>query len=478
MATKKRNRNRSQQRRPTRKPTEMAYDSSETDTKRRAPSTRLKAVDNILTPTKRKRLVASTRDIVQNFSIASWAVRRHLDYVSSFSFQPRTGDDGLDRELMTLLEWYSRPLNCDVSGRHSLPSMIRLAEERRTIDGDVFLVKMSSGHLQAVEGDRVRTDSMGNSSGDDGLVHGCRVSKGGRLQSIAVHGRTKSGGYEFERMVRAGNVYHVGYFDRFDQIRGVSPMAPAINSFRDVYEGADYALAKMKVSQLFGLAFYRENPDEFGAAASSDGAGYDVDFGRGPVQLDLEPGDRAEFLESKSPPQEFQAFMQTMVGVALKCLDIPFSYYDESFTNYFGAKSAQVHYEKSCKSKRATLRETLDRITLWRLGLFIEDGHLTLPSGMDIGAVAWEWVHDGTPWWDPSKEVKGDVLAIAAGLKTRSQVIKERHGRDFRDVIDQLAREEEYIRDAGISVATDKIIISDEGEHEHDEQEETTPRRP
>lgn len=457
-------------------PTALAYDSAETDTKRRVPSTRLKSVDNILTPTKRKRLVSSTRDIVQNFSIAQWAVKRHLDYNSSFSFQPRTGDDGLDKELVHLMEWYENPFNCDISGRHSFCQMIRMAEERRVVDGDVFLVKMASGHLQAIESDRVRTDAMGNSSSED-TIHGCKVTRGGRLRSISVHSRTPSGGYEFERNVRAGNVYHLGYFDRFDQIRGVSPLASAINSFRDTYEAADYALAKMKVSQLFGLAFYRENPDEFGAAASSDESGYDVDFGKGPVMLDLDPGDRAEFLESKSPHQEFQSFMETMIGVALKALGIPFSFYAENFTNFFGAKSAAIHYEKSCKSKRATLRELLDRITFWRLGLFMEDRELSLPAGMELSELTWEWVHDGTPWWDPSKEVRGDVLAIASGLKTRSQVIKERHGRDFRDVVDQLAREEQYIKDAGITVETDKLIISGD-EPDDDIEEERTPQRP
>ena len=35
----------------------------------------------------------------------------------------------------------------------------------------------------------------------------------------------------------------------------------------------------------------------------------------------LDPGDKAEFLESKSPSTEFQAFSQVMVSVALKALD-------------------------------------------------------------------------------------------------------------------------------------------------------------
>ena len=54
---------------------------------------------------------------------------------------------------------------------------------------------------------------------------------------------------------------HHGFFDRFDQLRGISPLAPAVNTLRDCYEGYDYALAKMKVAQLFALAFYRQQAD-------------------------------------------------------------------------------------------------------------------------------------------------------------------------------------------------------------------------
>ena len=448
---------------------EFNYDGANTDTKRKQPLLRLKSTDQILTPTARKRLTSNTRDLMQNFSLAAWAVRRHLDYVSSFSFQPRTGDDELDTTLVALMKWYSRAPHSDVAARHSLPRLVRMAEERRVVDGDVFIIKMSSGHLQVIEGDRVRNPSQTDSSQHDGYVHGVKATKGGRMSSIAVHTRTSGGGYEFERIVRSANVFHIGYYDRFDQVRGVSPLAPAINAFRDVMEASEYALAKMKVAQLFGLVFYRENPDDFGETASGDESGYDVNFGSGPVKLDLDPGDKAEFLESKSPPAEFQQFMQTAISVALKSLDLPFSFYDESFTNFFGSRAALLHYEKACKSKRAGLQELLDRITLWRLGLFISDGDLELPGGMQLRDVDWEWVHDGTPWWDPSKEVNGDILAINAGLKTRSQVIKERHGRDFRTVIDQLAREEEYIQASGVSsLAPEPVDIPDSEEEQED----------
>ena len=61
-----------------------------------------------------------------------------------------------------------------------------------------------------------------------------------------------------------------------------------------VYEGIDYALAKMKVEQLFALVFYRDANDTVAplTEGSSEANGYSVNFGKGPVQLDLDPGDK------------------------------------------------------------------------------------------------------------------------------------------------------------------------------------------
>ena len=87
--------------------TNFDYDGANTSDRRFAPTTRLKSTDQILTPTKRKRLTNAARDLQRNFSVAAWAIRRHLDYVSRFSFEPKTGDKGLDAELRALMEWVS-----------------------------------------------------------------------------------------------------------------------------------------------------------------------------------------------------------------------------------------------------------------------------------------------------------------------------------------------------------------------------------
>ena len=435
--------------------TQFAYDAAESNTQRRQPSTTLKSTDNLLTPLKRSRITGKARHLQENFSIAAWAIRRHLDYVADFSFQANTGDQAFDNTLEEFVRVYSRASNCDAAGRHSLGKIIRLAEERRTVDGDVFIMKLANGRLQAIESDRVR-DPETNANSRATWVHGVRIGSGGRPRSIAVHKRADRGTYDFERFVPSRNFWHLGYFERFDQVRGVSPLTPAIKTYIDVYEAFDFALAKMKVSQLFGLCFYREaaEPVALPTATTDDDVpldpasnGYSVDFGKGPVALDLEPGDRAEFLEPKTPPAEFQNFSTVMIGAALKSLDIPLSMYDEAHTNYSGARSALIHYQRSVKQKSDQLRELLNRIVGWRIRLAIAQGELIVPASASL---RFDWIPAGVPWFDPTKEIAGDVAAINAGLTTRSQVIKERHGRDFREVIDQLRAEQEYINDAGL----------------------------
>ena len=438
----------------------FGFDGAESSPRRRNITSRIKTPDELLTKQKRKQLQANTQDLQRNFAIAAWAVRRHLDYVSSFSFHPRSGDSALDRELSNLITWYNRPLNCDVAGKHSLLQLVRMAEEHRTTAGDIGFVKTNRGMLQAIESDRIRDP---DETDKENWVHGVRLSPGGRARAYSVHKRDGSGGYEFERVIQARNFLHLGYFDRFDQIRGVSPLAPAVNAFRDVYEGIEYALAKSKVNQMLGLVItssYEEGIGNDGTLSDGDGDTdyedtdrYEVSLGKAPWKLEMEPGDKAELLESKTPSHEFQQFMQVVIGAALKSLDIPYSFYDESFTNFFGSRSALIHYEKSCRNKRATLQDFLNRVTLWRFRKFVFDGDLVLPNGMSVEDLDWEWIHAGTPWWDPAKEIRADLMAINGGLTSRQRVVKERTGAEWKTVIDELKAEEEYMESQGIAVS-------------------------
>lgn len=128
------------------------YDAVHAKNKRSAPTGILRSEDAELNPADRRKMVSGARTLHRNFTVASWMIRKHLDYVSTFTFQARTGNDSLDDSLEKLVRWWSQKGNFDVTGRFSRQQFTRLAEMRRTVDGDMGVMKLSSALVQAIEG--------------------------------------------------------------------------------------------------------------------------------------------------------------------------------------------------------------------------------------------------------------------------------------------------------------------------------------
>ena len=430
------------------------YDAVNPSNKRRSSGNNVLSHDRALGTSERRQMIESARDINRNFAAGAYMIRKHLDYVSTFSFQPQTGDPVLDKDLAALFKWWSRPENCDVAGRHSLASMIRLAESHRTIDGDVFLLKLKSGHLQGLEGDRVMNEGGVGIIQDSPFpkavrqVHGIHVDAGGRALAYDVYTKGIYLSYQFDRTVKARNILHHGYFDGYDQVRGVSPLASAIPTFVDTLEMKEYARLKAKISQLFALSIQRQ-----AAMYEDESCGsteYDVDFGKGPVMLDLDPGDEASFLESKTPATEFQDFITMSLQIASKALDIPWSFFDEAYTNYSGSRIALLQYVKSAQSKREQNQCLLDKITRWKLAQWQQEG--LLPQ-LPLRSLNWSWIPSGTPWFDVKAEAEADIMLITNGLKTRREVRQERYGDDWSRVVEELAAENQKLSSLGLGGA-------------------------
>ena len=444
------------------------YDATEDRGRRRPVQRTTYAEDDHADPRKRQILSATTRDLARNFSIAAWAIRKHLDYVSDFTFQSKTGDPGFDKLLEDWMWRAMRASQFDVARRHGFGRAVRLAEACRVKDGDVFWLKVAPagpsffrGKIQAIEGDRIYLPhgELPENSLAGQWINGVRVDESGAAAAYAISKRNK-GRLELERIVGSRSILHHACYDRYDQVRGVSPIAAGLNWFRDTYEGFEYALAKVKVGQLFGMQVFREGSDSLfgpGSATPDGDSGYEVDFGRGPFMLDLDPGDRAEVLESKTPSGETVDFLKLMVHVALKSLDIPYSFFDESFTNFYGSRGGLIQYIKSCRSKIVDLQEFCDNWAAWRIGLAIEDGEITLPSGKDFRWLNWEFVPAGVPWWDPVKEVTGNRLAVASGFTSPQRVCRE-VGTDLETNIREIADARRIAHEAGIELDFGSVV--------------------
>jgi capsid protein len=469
-----------------------AYDAAEDRGRRRQISTRLLGEDDHARERVRRILSANTRDLARNFEIAAWAIRKHLDYVTAFSFQAKTADPGYNAELEAFVASAMRRERFDAARRHPFKRALRITEACAVKDGDVLWLKLigpaTRGQIQAIESDRVGMPNGGLPIGlnADEWVNGVRVGQNGASLAYLICDRGRNGQIVANRIVSAKNILHHGFYERFDQVRGISPVAAALNRFRDVYEGFEYALAKAKVSQLFGLKFTREGEDTpFGPGQApntedADGDGTndsapEVDLKKGVFSLDLDVGEDAEILESKTPATETVNFLKLMIHVSLKSLDIPYSFFDESFTNFYGSRGGLIQYLKSCETKIEALQEFQDDWATWRLGMAVADGELPLPSGKGFDFLNWEFVPAGQPWWDAITEVRGQMMGIAAGLTSPQRACRE-IGTDFETNIKEIADAMKIAEKSGVQIVFGDPIFS-RAEDENNQREAADAKR-
>ena len=86
---------------------------------------------------------ARARDLERNSDImnsVTGAFRRNV-VGGGFTVQAKTGDSELNKQLETAWKRWCKKQNCDVTGTQSLNQIIRMAVERKKIDGGILFVK-------------------------------------------------------------------------------------------------------------------------------------------------------------------------------------------------------------------------------------------------------------------------------------------------------------------------------------------------
>lgn len=427
-----------------------AYNAANDSHRRQRVPARPQMEDELLTRQQRAKLGENARDQVRNYAVAAWAVRCHLNYICAHRANFATPDAGFNRDLKQWLAIRMRADRFDTSKRFPGSRFIRLLEAQRVVCGDVLVVRNQDGGLQGIEYDRVFNSLDATRitlSNGQRWIGGVKVTKSLEHLAYSVHSRKTGGAFEFEREVPARDAMLFGYFDRFDQIRGVSPLAPGLNALRDVAEAQIYALAKAKISQFFALVTNRASDDE------DDAEPLDVDLGGGPVQLDLNHGDEASFLESATPSTQFQDFTKTVLQLALRALDIPISFFNESETNFFGSRGAWIHYQNAAHDKREGVRELLAWWSAWAILRAIRDGEIVLPRRVTVDQVlaSLEWIPAASAWWNPTTELQGQLWAIGAALDNPQRLCRE-NGTDVFQNIDALAEVLAYAKEKGVPI--------------------------
>jgi capsid protein len=270
-------------------------------------------------------------------------------------------------------------------------------------------------------------------------------------------------------------------------IRGISPLTSAINSIQDCYEGINWQLVQSKLAAMLAVVT-KENgrnvlpqvaidPETGEQTQIKQGAKYQIDVD-GALNVSMEVGESMELLHNQNPSSETQAFYEVVTIIALKALGIPYSFFREDFTNFYGSRGGLLQYLRSCETARQGNIAFLNHHIKWRITKWITDGFIRLPQGFDVRQIRWQCVPRGFPWWDPAKEINGSILAIQAGLKTPQQVCLET-GTNYYENIEARKEAEDYAKKYGVTLNWTQAVTPTvaETEDEDDAEKHEHPRK-
>jgi capsid protein len=451
-------------------PAKLSYDAVDFHARnRRVRRTSSLSEDKELRPHQRQLMLSESRDLLRNFTLAGFVIRKHLQFVADFDFESvcepeatATAERKAEIEAFNvrferkMTRWMRRD-NCDVASRHCFSEMLELIETHRVLDGDVGILRTKGGQLQIIEGDRIRNpvdpswENVTMLLPDYEWIHGLKIGRTGRTFRYAICRRLPEGGFEFEREVAAENLFLSGYFTRADQVRGVSKLAPAITYFAHLYEGIDYALGKAKLSQLLGL-FSTHGEDDFeadenGVSAIDEMANQFYDkFGPEIAHVTGKRGDTLQMVAANTPSNEFQTFCIMTIRLVFAALDIPYSFFDGSAANYYGQKGELDNYVDSCRKKQTDLLEFLSETTEWLVNGWWLNGELELPTGYTPQDIEFEWAGASLPSWRLIDDAHGYATAIMSGLDSPKRIARAhkrnvwQNVKDLHDVLEEARR--------------------------------------
>lgn len=290
-------------------------------------------------------------------------------------------------------------------------------------DGDVFVhQRTSDGEILLIEGDRVRSDSIGKRTD---WVDGVRVTKSGRALSYnIVNDDDRS-----EVKVSAKKMLHIARRERISQTRGLPILASCATTFDDIDAYVEACIIGSRTSVAHAVAITKDSDPEDSEASSTTERAIEA----GGI-IELQPGEDIKNVGSTAQMTEFSAFMTKMMrlaglklGLSLEILSLDFSQ-----TNFSSARASIQLVRRAMNRYHNMMLSYLYRpLFTWKVDQWVREGKLPTPrSRWTINAL-------------PPKELSVDPLKEATANKMLARTFSTHrdvalgYGRDLDEVLNQ-----------------------------------------
>lgn len=418
-----------------------------------------------------KRLRSRSRDMAINNDYA----KRFLNMVTNnivgasgikLQCKARDNNGALDKEGNRIIEeqWkeWGEKENASVTGQLTWVDTQRLVAETVAKDGEVFVRKIPYNNefkfsLQIIEGDHLDEELNKILKNGNTIRMGIEYDKWMKPQAYhflknnpndSLYGNGKN---SYER-VPASEIIHVYIMDRPNQSRGVPWMASSLKRLKMIGAFEESELVSARIASC-----------KMGMILSPDGQHYTGDETDATGQL-IENASPGQFVtlpngydfksfDPTHPTSNFGNFVKAILRGASSGLNVSYNNLanDLEGVNFSSARFGELDERDQWRTKQNWFIESLIKpvYSSWLKNGMLS-GKIPLPMSKIEKFLNTRWVPRGWDWVDPLKDTQSNILAVKNGLKTLTEVIGEQ-GKDFEDVLDQVASEREKMEKLGIS---------------------------
>ncbi|MCL9851876.1 phage portal protein (plasmid) [Ralstonia solanacearum P673] len=249
--------------------------------------------------------------------------------------------------------------------------------------------------------------------------------------------------------VDASEVIHLFRVLRPGQIRGEPWLSRALVKLNELDQYDDAELVRKKTVAMFAGFVTRQSPeDNLMGESLPDEAGISlVGLEPGTLQI-LEPGEDIKFSDPADVGGSYGEFLRTQFRAVAAALGITYEQLTGDLTgvNYSSIRAGLLEFRRRCEMvQHSVLVHQMCR-PVWAVWMkqAVLSGALIAP-GFARGGTARrrqylqaKWIPQGWQWVDPEKEFKAMLVAIRAGLMSRSEAIST-FGYDAEDIDREIA---------------------------------------
>lgn len=238
------------------------------------------------------------------------------------------------------------------------------------------------------------------------------------------------------KQIPAELMAHLKLTRRIGQVRGVSKLATVLTRIQDLKDYEESERVSARISAAMCAYVRKGTPDMYlPTDAEMDGADDDgnrlFDIAPGMVWDNLLPGEEIGTVQSNRPSNLLAPFRDSMLKAVASGVGVGYSSIAKDYSGTYSAQRQEL-----VESYVSYAAMTAHFVSQWTRPIYqnfiaaaIAARALVVPGGIDpLTLDDAEYRGPVMPWIDPQKEADAALSLMQAGLKSRSQAIRERGG--------------------------------------------------